>query len=129
MTAPLTRGALGAPAPVQPTKFSERMCNMWTKRYIFKPTKEEYFKTKHPVAISSMLVPMLLYYLIITFGGADRYNWWIMVGFVGCLILGVGLGYAFAVKVKIYPKILLPILCLLLGAALIAVSLFILFWC
>ena len=102
---------------------------MWTKRYIFKPTKEEYFKTKHPIAISSMLVPMLLYYLIITFGGADRYNWWIMVGFVGCLILGVGLGYAFAVKVKIYQKILLPILCLLLGTALIAVSLFILFWC
>ena len=102
---------------------------MWTKRYILKPTKEEYFKTKHPIATSSMLAPMLLYCLIITFGGADRYNWWIMVGFVGCLILGVGLGYTFAVKVKIYQKILLPILCLLLGAALIAVSLFILFWC
>ena len=101
---------------------------MWTKRYIFKPTKEEYFKTKHPIATSSMLVPMIIYYLIITFAGADRYNWWIMVGFVGCLILGVGLGYAFAVKVKIYQKVLLPTLCLLFGTVLVMVSLFILFW-
>ena len=102
---------------------------MWTKQYIFKPTKEEYFKTKHPIATASMIVPMLLYYLIITFDGADRYNWWIMVGFIGCLILGVGLAYAFAVKVKIYQKALLPILCLLFGTVFIVVSLFILFWC
>jgi hypothetical protein len=121
--------ALGASAPVSKIKLCDRMYNMWTKQYIFKPTKEEYFKTKHPIATAAMLVPMLLYYLIIAFGGADRYNWWIMVGFVGCLILGVGLGYAFAVKVKIYQKVLLPILCLLFGTALIVVSLFILFWC
>lgn len=99
---------------------------MWTKQYIFKPTKEEYFKTKHPIATASMIVPMLLYYLIITFGGADRYNWWIMVGFAGCLILGVGLGYAFAVKVKIYQKVLLPILCVIFGTVLIVVSLLVL---
>lgn len=102
---------------------------MWTKQYIFKPTKEEYFKTKHPIATSSMLLPMILYYLIIVFGGADQYNWWIMVGFVGCLILGVGLGYGFAVKIKIYQKVLLPVLCLLFGTTLIVVSLFILLWC
>ena len=74
-----------------------------------------------------MLVPMILYYLIITLAGADRYNWWIMVGAVGCLVLGIGLSYAFAVKAKIYQKVLLPVLCLVLGMALIAVSLFILF--
>ena len=96
---------------------------MWTKRYIFKPTKEEYFKTKHPIAIASMLVPMILYYLTITFAGADRYNWWIMVGFVGCLVFGIGLVYAFAVKIKIYQKVLLPTLCLLFGAVLIVVTL------
>ena len=96
---------------------------MWTKRYIFKPTKEEYFKTKHPIAIASMLVPMILYYLTITFAGADRYNWWIMVGFVGCLVFGIGLVYAFAVKIKIYQKVLLPTLCLLFGVVLIVVTL------
>ena len=83
------------------------MHDMWTKRYILKPTKDEYFKTKHPIATSSVLVPMIIYYLIITFAGADRNNWWIMIGVVGCLILGVGLAYAFALKVKIYQKVLL----------------------
>ena len=96
---------------------------MWTKRYIFKPTKEEYFKTKHPIAIASMLVPMILYYLTITFAGVDRYNWWIMVGFIGCIVLGIGVLYAFAVKIKIYQKVLLPTLCLLFGAVLICVTL------
>jgi len=75
-------------------EFDERMYDMWTKRYILKPTKDEYFKTKHPIATSSILVPMIIYYLIITFAGVDRYNWWIMVGVGGCLILGVGLAIA-----------------------------------
>ena len=100
---------------------------MWTKRYIFQPTKEEYFKTKHPVATASMLVPMILYYLIIAFAGTDRYSWWIMVGFVGCLVLGIGLGYAFAVKMRIYQKVLIPTLCLLFGSTLTVVSLLFLF--
>lgn len=100
---------------------------MWTKQYIFKPTKDEYFKTKHPIATASLLVPLILYYLIIAFAGADRYNWWIIVGFVGCLILGVGFAYAFAVKVKIYQKVLLPTLCLIFGLLLIVASLLFLF--
>lgn len=100
---------------------------MWTKQYIFKPKKEEYFKTKHPIATASMSIPMILYYLAISFFGVDRYNWWIMVGFVGCLVLGIGLTYAFAVKVKIYRKILLPALCLIVGVILVTVSLLFLF--
>ena len=100
---------------------------MWTKRYIFNPTKDEYFKTKHPIATSCMLIPMVLYYLIITFGGADNYNWWLMVGFAGCLILGVGLGYTFAIKRKIYKQTLWPFLCLLAGVILIAISLVLVF--
>ena len=100
---------------------------MWTKRYILKPTKDEYFKTKHPIAASSMLVPVIIYYLIITFAGADRYNWWIMIGSAGCLILGVGLVYAFALKVKIYQRVLPPTLCLIFGMILIVTSLLFLF--
>ena len=100
---------------------------MWTKRYILKPAKDEYFKTKHPIATSSILVPMIIYYLIITFAGVDRYNWWIMVGVGGCLILGVGLAYAFAVKVKIYQRVLLPTLCLIFGMIAIVASLLFLF--
>ena len=98
---------------------------MWTKQYIFKPTKEEYFKTKHPIATASMSIPMTLYYLAISFFGVN--SWWIMVGFVGCLVLGIGLVYAFAVKVKIYQKILLPALCLIVGVILVAVSLLFMF--
>ena len=108
-------------------EFDERMYDMWTKRYILKPTKDEYFKTKHPIATSSVLVPMIIYYLIITFAGADRNNWWIMIGFVGCLILGVGLAYAFALKVKIYQRVLLPTFCLIFGMILIVTSLLFLF--
>jgi hypothetical protein len=103
------------------------MFDMWSKRYILNPTKDEYFKTKHPIAISSMLVPMMVYYLIVAFAGADRYDWWIMVGFIGCLIFGVGLGTAFAVKVKIYQKVILPTVCLILGMILIVASLIFLF--
>ena len=67
---------------------------------------------------------MMLYYVIIMF--ADN-SWWIMVGFVGSLVLGIGFAYAFAVKVKIYQKVLLPILCLISGVILIMVSLLLLF--
>ena len=54
-------------------------------------------------------------------------SWWILVGFIGALILGIGLGLAFAIKVKIYQKILLPILCLTSGAILVVVSLLFLY--
>ena len=100
---------------------------MWTKRYILHPTKEEYFKTKHPIATSSMLAPMILYSLFIAFSGVDTHNWWIIVGYLGCIILGVGIAFAFAVERKIYEKTLLPILCLLFGGILLVVSLFLLF--
>ena len=74
-----------------------------------------------------MLVPMMIYYLIVAFAGADRYDWWIMVGFIGCLIFGVGLATAFAVKVKIYQKVILPTMCLIFGMVLIVTSLIFLF--
>ena len=100
---------------------------MWTKRYILHPTKEEYFKTKHPIATSSMLVPMILYCLFIAFSDVDTHNWWIIVGGVGCMMMGRGIAYAFAVNRKIYEKVLIPVLCLVFGGTLLLVSLFLLF--
>ena len=100
---------------------------MWTKQYILKPTKEEYFNSKHPVATSSMLVPVILYDLIITLAGADQYNEWIIIGAVGSLIFGAGLVYGFAVKVKIYQNVLLPALCFISGMTLTVLSLLFLF--
>lgn len=108
---------------------------MWTKRYILNPTKDEYFKKtqgecftySHPIATGSVLAPMLISLLIIGLAGADRYNWWIAVEFVGSLIFGIGLSYSFAVMMKIYQKVWLPILFLILGLILIVVSFIFLF--
>ena len=95
---------------------------MWTKQYLTKPTKEQYFKTKHPIGAVCMLVPMLIYYLFCKISGIN--SWWMLVGMLGCLTFGVGLVYAFAMKLKIYEKALVPALCLLCGGALIVLSLF-----
>ena len=96
------------------------------KRYILHPTKEEYFKTQHPIAISSVLIPMILYYLI-AMSDADTHNWWIIVGFFGSIFMGVGIAYAFAVIRKIYEKVLIAVLWLLFGGTLLVVSLFFVF--
>ena len=76
------------------------------------------------IYVYGMLVPMILYYLIVTFAGVDTYNWLLAVGFFGSMIFGVGASYTFAVTRKIYEKVWLPILCLLCGVIIIAVSLF-----
>ncbi len=94
---------------------------MWTKRYLTNPTKEEFFKTKHPIVTSSMLVPLLIYYLFCSIKGIN--SPWMLMGMTGCLTFGVGLAYAFAIRLKIYKKVLLPILCLLSGGILVVVSL------
>ena len=95
---------------------------MWTKRYICKPTKEEYFKTKHPVGTISTLLPVCLYHLYCTITGIN--SWWMIVGLVGCITLGIGLAYAFAVKVKIYEKPIVPVLCMSIGGIITVLSLF-----
>ncbi len=94
---------------------------MWTKRYLTKPTEEEYFKTKHPIATSSMIAPLIVYYLVCLIKGIN--SPWMLMGIVGCLVFGIGLGYAFAIRLKIYKKPLLPIVCLLSGGILVVMSL------
>ena len=94
---------------------------MWTKDYILNPTADEYFKTKHPIATSSMLLPLGIFYLYTRFSGIN--SWWILVGSLGCLAFGAGLAYLFAVIKKIYKKVYVPILALVLGSLLIVISL------
>ena len=94
---------------------------MWTKEYILNPTAVEYFKTKHPIATSSMLLPLAIYYLYTRLSGIN--SLWILVGSLGCLVFGAGLGYLFAVIKKIYKKVYVPILALVLGSLLIVISL------
>lgn len=94
---------------------------MRTKRYILNPTADEYFKTKHPIATSSMLLPLIIYYIYTRFSGIN--SWWIVIGAFGCLVFGVGLGYLFAVIKMIYEKVYIPILALILGCQLIVISL------
>ncbi len=98
------------------------MPNMWTKRYLLKPTKEEYFKTKHPIAFLSFLTPIVLYCLILLLCGVGRHSEWILIGIMGCLSLGIGIGYTFAIKVKIYKRSPWPVISLLYGATLIVAS-------
>lgn len=94
---------------------------MWTKRYLTKPTKEEYFKTKHPIASFSIIFPILVYYWICKIN--DINHPWMLAGAIGCLVLGVGLSYTFAVVLKVYDKWLIPALCNIIGLSLIVISL------
>ena len=94
---------------------------MWTKRYITKPTKEEYFKTKHPIACFGMISPILVYYWICLLN--DINHPWMFAGIIGCLILGVGLSYTFALALKVYNKWFIPTVCDILGMVLIVISL------
>lgn len=68
-----------------------------------------------------MLVPLLVYYLFCLI--KDINSPWMIAGMAGCLILGAGLAYAFAIRMKIYKKVIVPIVCLLLGSLLIVLSL------
>lgn len=94
---------------------------MWTKRYILNPTADEYFKTKHPIATMSMLLPLLIYYVYCRFAGIN--SPWMILGALGCLLFGIGLACLFAVIKKIYTKACVPTLALILGSVLIIISL------
>ena len=94
---------------------------MWTKRYLTRPTEEEYFRTKHPIASFSVLFPILVYYWFCKINAINHP--WMLAGILGCLILGVGLAYTFAVVLKVYHKWLIPALCDVLGFTLTVVSL------
>ena len=94
---------------------------MWIKRYLLNPTKEEYFKTKHPIASFGMISPTLVYYWICFLN--DINHPWMFAGIIGCMVLGVGLLYTFAVILRVYKKWFVPTACDILGVLLIVISL------
>ena len=95
---------------------------MWSKKYLLNPTADEYFKTKHPIATTAVLLPPGIYCLYIKI--ADINNWLVLIGASGCLIFGVGLAYLFAVIKKVYTKAYVPFLALILGSIMITASLY-----
>ena len=47
---------------------------------------------------------------------------WLILGAVGCVLFGMGLAYIFAIVLKVYQKVCTPIIYLLLGSIITAVS-------
>lgn len=94
---------------------------MWTKRYLINPTKDEYFKGRHPIAVCSILLPMILYYLLYEIVGIT--SWWMVIGFIGSLVFGEGLMVLIACVMKVYKKLIWPISLLIVGSATIVLSL------
>ena len=93
---------------------------MWTKRYLLHPTKDEYFKTTHPIGSLCTISPLLIYYVLCTINHMD--SPWLILGAVGCVLFGMGFAYIFAIVLKVYQKIHTPIIYLLLGCAITAAS-------
>ena len=94
---------------------------MWTKRYIFHPTKEEYFKTKHPIGSICAIIPLLIYYVYAATN--DLNSPWLVMGAFGCLVFGIGLGYGFGILLKVYDRYIVPIGIMTLGIAMTVTSL------
>ncbi len=78
----------------------------------FSPDSDEDFKEKHPVlyyvivfsAVLGMMMPFAIYSLIMInyFGASTPVNFWWLIGFVGCLIMGVGVFNIFAALLNQY---------------------------
>ena len=88
------------------------------------------FKTKHPVGyvflvllgIAVMLLPQVLY-LVYVLQKYPKPAAWIVLGYCGSLVIGIGLFNLVAVIIKQYLGHLVTILSFLIGAVMIAVSL------
>ncbi len=90
------------------------------KGYLLHPTKDEFFKTKHPFATFPVLFPLFVYYIICQIFGWN--SAWMILGIIGSLLLGVGLTYLSAILLKVYKKYHIPLLLTALGGILVAIS-------
>ncbi len=91
--------------------------------YLFRPTKEQFFKTKHPFLTIPLLLPLCIYSLYTRIQGYN--SWLLLVGCIGSFLLGFGLSYFAAIRLKVYTKKIVPITMSLSGGILIAISLWI----
>ena len=106
--------------------------NKWTPpkeapSYFF-ATSDFEFKEKHPIgygflmllAIVALLLPVVLYLFVIP---NDINSAWIMLGWVGAFIIGIGLFNFVAIIIKQYLGHLVSILSFIIGSLLIGISL------
>lgn len=95
----------------------------------FNPASDEHFKKKHPVGyvflvilgLFAFLLPLLTLMVVILNTNAPA-SAWMVLAFIGCLVMGVGLFNLVAIIIKQYLGHLLTIICLLGGGALIAIA-------
>ena len=98
--------------------------------YYFDVSSDDEFKARHPfgyfflvlLGLVAMLAPLVLYvvYVISTFG--DEGQWPHILGFVGSLIIGIGLFNFVAIIIKQYLGHLVSILSFLIGGILVSIS-------
>lgn len=103
----------------------------------FNPASDEHFKKKHPVGyvflvilgIFAFLLPLLVFIIVLMTNKNldDSGSAWMVLAFIGCLVMGVGLFNLVAIIIKQYLGHLLTIICLLGGGSLIAISCVIMF--
>ena len=114
-------------------KKKKKKPSQWTppkgsKNY-FKASSDEAFRKKHPVgyaflvmlAIAVLLLPSLLFCVPVSIAyGSD--NGWIMLGFAGGFVFGIGLFNFVAIIIKQYLGHWLSIICFLLGSVMMFIS-------
>ena len=96
----------------------------------FMMDSDDDFKARHPVgygllvtlAIVALVLPIALY-MLYAFSIDPEGNGWMVLGWIGAFIIGIGLFNFVAIFVKQYMGHLLSILCFLIGGIMIAVSL------
>ena len=102
--------------------------------FYFTPLADAEFKANHPkaypwllaTAMIAFLLPMLVYGMVLFCCGAPN-SFWMIFGLVGALIIGVGLFNIVSAFVQMYLGHTVTIVCLLLGGAIVAASMFLMF--
>ncbi len=101
----------------------------------FDPAYDEEFKSKHPIkytllviiGITALLLPMFVFILLMIFVLPKVNSGWLVLVYIGCFIIGIGLFNIVAAFINQYLGHLVTFGCLILGGALIAISCVILY--
>ena len=97
-------------------------------QYYFNAASDEEFKARHPIgygflvllAIIVLILPAVLFCVLV--GNGD--NGWVMLGFVGGFIVGIGLFNFVAIIIKQYLGHLVSLVCFAVGGGLMVLSWF-----